>query len=223
MSLADEVKLDWVPRHDPRSLRFTIAEHFNTAVPLRKRAWSRKAFLDQSPEPGYDGSGCTGFALAHVIGSTPRYRSVTRADAIDYYHGAQRNDEYAGEAYEGSSVLGACQYAVGLGLTSAYYWARSVEEVAHGISQSGPIDVGTNWYPSMFDVAADGFVHLDPGAVAGGHSYVLGAVDPTAETFTIWQSWRQWAGMSAQIHWADFARLLAEGGEAALVKKVKAP
>src|SRR6266540_3850855 len=56
-------------------------------------------------------SSCTGFALAHVVDFL-RFREIgpdnpQRASARMLYEMAKRNDEWAGSAYEGSSIRGA--------------------------------------------------------------------------------------------------------------------
>src|SRR5687768_2787907 len=95
---------DWHPRFDTRSLNFTIADHFGTSKAQQsriRRQWG--VYLDQ----GVEGA-CTGFGTAKALLQTPRRRTdVNDAFARAIYNQAKIEDEWAGENYDGSSVLGA--------------------------------------------------------------------------------------------------------------------
>lgn len=219
MSLADQVVLDWRPRHDERSLRYTIADHFGTDKSLRKRSWTRRQWLDQGRE-----GACTGFGAAHVMGSTPRpWLTMNNSIAQALYREAQQRDEWPGEQYQGSSVLGAMQALRDRMWISAYYWARSVDELAHGVAQYGPMEIGVPWTEGMFEPDRSGLLHVT-GRVVGGHALAVDAVDPDRQLFRLANSWgRDW-GVNGwgYLRFNDMARLLAEDGEAALPRKVKA-
>jgi hypothetical protein len=210
--------LDWRPRFDPESLNYKIADHFGlTKAPVTK-TWRRYQWLDQGP----DGA-CTGFGLSHVLGCNPRRirTGITYDFAMKRYHRAQDEDQWPGNAYEGSSVLGATMAAKKDGLIEAVYWATTIEEIIHGVGLKGPMEIGVNWYDGMFEPDAQGLLR-PTGKLAGGHAPCIGGVNVAQERFKIYNSWgRSWArDGSADILFSDMDRLLHEDGEFALPIKL---
>jgi hypothetical protein len=217
-----ERTLDRIPRFDTRSLNFVLADHFAMTTPLvtrRRLQWG--LYLDQFQE-----GACVGFGTAKALGIAPKHWTVDNAMARALYFDAQRFDEWAGENYEGSSVLGAMQALRSDDRITAYYWATSVSQMQHAIcSTLGPMVVGVNWYEGMFEPGPDGFVRV-AGDVAGGHCVCLGGIDMERKAFVLHNSWgRYWGGVggaqvsSAFLSFADMDRLLHEQGEAALMSK----
>jgi hypothetical protein len=207
--------LDWKLRHDPKSLNYKI----DKLSPLkeRSRTWKRTIWLDQGQE-----GACTGFGLSHVLGTTPKRRlGVDDAFAQRMYHEAQKLDEWPGEDYEGSSVLGAMKAAKNDGLISAYSWATTMEELIHAVGYFGPVECGINWYTGMFDTDDAGMIHVT-GKIEGGHAICIGGVNVSTGTFCLYNSWgKDWGFKgNAKISFADMARLMSEQGEFALPKKV---
>jgi hypothetical protein len=129
-------KLDWVPRHDPLSLNFLVSD----AIPEQEerwRYWRPGANLDQGP----DGA-CVGFGwTADLIGSPmPDFKvtpEIANPYAFDLYHESQRNDQWAGEDYEGTSVLAGAKVVKSRGFISEYRWARGIEDLAQLLSNGG--------------------------------------------------------------------------------------
>lgn len=216
--------LDWHPRKDPRSLRYQVADHFATDKPLRSRWRVQYQYLDQGRE-----GACTGFAAAKALGQTPdRVRTVSETLAKGLYYEARRQDEWPGEDYEGSSILGVMKAAQIQGFISAYYWATSLKQMQHAVCHLGPLVIGINWYEAMFYPDADGFIRPE-GDWMGGHALCVGAVNLKLQAFVLHNSWgRSWGGQgpapegSALLSFADAERLvIAERGEAALMKKTR--
>jgi hypothetical protein len=211
--------LNWRPRPDTRSLNFMIADlapAFSTKEP-RSRAWTRKSWLDQGRE-----GACTGFGLAHTIATTPRSTEMTNEMGQQFYYEARRLDEWPGEGYEGSSVLGAMKAGKAMGWLSAYWWASSLAEIISGVSHYGPMEIGVDWYTGMFAPDANGFVHPS-GQIEGGHALSLAAVNIVGQFFRLDNSWGPDWGRngSAFIHFHDIEQLLAQRGEFALPRKVR--
>jgi hypothetical protein len=207
---------DRYPRYDAKSLNFLIEDHFDTHKPLAFRLWKRRLWLDQ----GYEGA-CTGFTGGHLIGTSPvRTRfGVTNDYARDLYYENRRNDEWAGEDYEGSSNLGLMRTLTNRGFLKAYYSARTLNEIAHGVMQ-GPMALGCNIYAGMMDTDQNGFIH-PTGSLLGGHAMTIGGMFPVGRYFVLFNSWGRswgWDG-AAKISFDDMERLLHEDGDAFLPKK----
>jgi hypothetical protein len=141
--------------------------------------------------------------------------------ARDFYQGAKRNDEWAGEDYEGSSVQGAMAYLKSINRINAYWWAKNSNEFFHGQSQLGAFEVGSWWYTGMFEPDADGYLRLT-GQREGGHAYCIGGIDFVNQRARIDNSWGpDWGRKgSAWIELDDLCSLIFEQqGEAALPRK----
>src|SRR5687767_6414967 len=137
-----ERTLDWYNRKDPRSLRYTIDRKTDFAVgkPLKTRTRRQYQYLDQGRE-----GACTGFGAAKALGQTPiRRADVSNALAQSIYNRAKQLDEWPGEDYEGSSVLGAMQTVKEAGFISAYYWATTLTQMQHAVCYLGSLVIGVN-------------------------------------------------------------------------------
>lgn len=210
--------LDWQLRHDPKSLNYKIENRLGTGRAPRNRIWNKSVFLDQGQE-----GACVGFSCAHVVATTPK-RMVGITDDIGrkVYHGAQTRDEWAGENYEGSSVLGGMTYLKEVGVLSAYYWATTLSEILEGLSYFGPIVMGVDWYNDMFEPDSNGYLHVS-GGKAGGHAIEVGGNSLKREAVWVNNSWgMKWGiGGGAWIKWTDLDKLREDQGEFALPRKVK--
>lgn len=213
----DQIVLDWKPRFDPKSLEYKI-DKLKTTPTLKSRSWKRDLWLDQGQT-----SGCTGFGLTHTLGITPRRMPhLTNEFATERYHRAQQCDEWPGENYDGSSVLGAMKGAQQDKLIVSYHWATTIDEVLQTISHLGPMEIGINWYESMFTPDNNNVLSVT-GKLAGGHAICIGGIDADKELVRLDNSWgKSWAvNGSAWLKFADLDRLLKEQGEFALPKKIK--
>lgn len=189
-----------------------------TAKPLRSRSWKRQAWLDQ----GHEG-GCTGFGAAHAMSAGQYPLPVTNGVAQGFYEGAKRYDEWPGENYDGSSVLGVMEYLHHeTYYLSAYWWATTLDEVLHAIAFYGPVEMGSWWREGMLDVDAAGFIR-NVGDAVGGHAYCLAAVDLPNRRVRVDNSWgRDWGlNGSAWLSFDDLAVLLRERGECVLPRRTR--
>lgn len=169
------------PEFDDRSRDYPIRRLLtrNQLAVLKGRAWGTPIWLDQG-----DSSACTGFSAAYDLAATPV--RVVKSDgtplndsfAMAVYHLAQHYDEWAGESYDGSSVLGATKAVNKLGYVGFYHWAFSIQEVYSSLSYIGPVVVGTDWMESMFDPDENGLLTVTGNAsdVAGGHAYFIRSI-----------------------------------------------
>lgn len=208
--------LDWKARFNTESLDYKIDRL--TAAPMKGRncTWKRTLWLDQGNE-----GACTGFGLSHVLGTTPRrVGGIDNPYAQQRYYRARQEDQWPGENYDGSSVLGAMEAAKDDGIITSYHWATTLEEIVYGVSYHGPMEIGINWYEGMWTPDANGLLQIT-GKIAGGHALCIGGVNMKAETFLLYNSWGPTWGNNggALISFDNMNRLLKEEGEFALPKK----
>lgn len=210
--------LDWRPRWDVRSNAHRLAlfdcykgGHRNHIL-RRKHVW-----LNQGQT-----SGCTGWGFAHTMILSPHSVPMTDADAMEMYHAAQRNDEWPGENYEGSSVTGVMAAGKQMGYISAYRWAKQTAEAMHGVSYHGAGELGINWYGDMFRPDEYGVVK-PTGSLAGGHALAYAGFQQsdTGVMHRLENSWgKDWGDLGGcWIRDADLQRLLDEDGELAFPVK----
>ena len=213
---------DRVPNWDARNAEYPLqllAEPKEAVVerPLKTKTWTIPDVLDQGAE-----GACTGFGTAHMLSSTPKPRpKVDARFARALYQEAQRHDEWPGESYEGSSVLGAMRAAKAKGYVNSYVWPRTAREVAVALSYFGPVVIGVDWHERMMSPDADGFVHAQ-GRVVGGHCVAVTGFNHKAGHFIFPNSWGEGWGKHgfAKLAYADLDRLMGANGEAALASKV---
>lgn len=224
MDQVDGKVFDWRPPTDDRragNIPFTLgakATTIQTGKPLRSWSWKRHLYLNQ----GQEGS-CTGFGAAHSLGAGQWWRNLNDEDARGFYHGAQRYDEWPGENYEGSSVLGVMEYLHHeTQMLNAYWWATTLDEILHAIAFYGPVEMGSWWRSGMMNTHDDGYIR-NTGGVVGGHAYCLAQVDLAHRRVRVDQSWGPYWGLngSAWLDFDDLGALLADQGECALPRKTR--
>lgn len=165
-------RLGRIYRPDSRNANYPLRAAIPPGADLADNAWAlpRRAFLDQGQTPE-----CTGFSAAHDLAAKPRELQVTDGVAHAIYAEARRDDEWPGEDYEGSSVLGASRALSKLGYRGEYRWAGeggsdAADDVSLALSSIGPVVLGTDFTAEMFNLS-DG-VWLPTGPMAGGHAYL---------------------------------------------------
>lgn len=216
--------LDWVSRHDPRSLNYPVFAA-GTPVVLRDRDWAPGQVLDQGQEGACVGFGWTGEALAAPVKvDLARVKAVNIPDgnafARNAYHTAQTLDETPGENYEGTSVLAGAKTMVKFGLLKEYRWAFGIDDVAAALSAKGPVVLGINWYQDMYE-APNGILTVG-GPLAGGHCILAhryrlpGTIFKDEAAIGLQNSWgTSWGDQGrAWIRASALATLLKTNGEA---------
>jgi hypothetical protein len=173
-------RLGRVYRGDARNDNYPLRAAIPAGADLRDHSWGlpRSKFLNQGQTPE-----CTGFSAAHDLSAEPVVTSrVDSGLAHMIYLEARREDEWEGEDYEGSSVLGATRALKPLGFTGEYRWAGvggsdAAEDAALALSHVGPVVFGTDFLDDMFDLAGD--VFAVSGDLAGGHAYTARWIAPS--------------------------------------------
>ncbi len=194
--------------------------------PTKKTAqyWKVPDALDQGDTPQcVDYSGYQ-WLRAFPIKNVP----VFTPEAL--YKEAQKNDEFRGENYEGSSVRGLIKALKKMGYVSEYRWARSTETIVEHLLTTGPVVVGTMWTEGMFMADSEGYIDDIGGKDTGGHAYVLIGASRVKKSkrhgvgaVRILNSWgtgredngRAWLSINA-LRW-----LMREDGEACAANELK--
>lgn len=220
-------KFDWVPRHDPRSRLYSLREVIPRGVPRREKLWKPGLILDQGSEGACVGFGWTAEALASPVRvdltrlKFPHARTADPTKFAQYvYRSAKLIDEWAGENYEGTSVLAGAKVMENVGLLKGYRWAFSLEEVTDALMLRGPVVIGIPWYDSMYET--DGRVLKVDGQVVGGHCLLVIGYKPNVPEFGngpgywLQNSWGPLWGHQglALINSVDLYLLLRQDGEA---------
>lgn len=226
-TVALDPRLGRVPSFDDRSWAYPVrgllaAELGIAKPPLRSWTWPMTWLaLDQGSEGSCVGHGHGG----RVKGAPDLHPEVDHRWCRQLYLDAQRVDEWAGEDYEGTSVLAGAKVLTSHGLYDAYYWAFGVEDTLRAIGYLGPVVVGTAWLDGMFEPRPSGLLEVT-GSVAGGHCYLLRGVRLKAtlpgeglkpiEVVRIRNSWGPEWGVNgdAYLRVTDLEQLLAADGEA---------
>ncbi|TXL72866.1 hypothetical protein FHP25_24005 [Vineibacter terrae] len=176
-------------------------------------------------------SSCTGFALAHVV-DVLRFKEIgadspQRVSARMLYEIAKRNDEWAGTAYEGSSIRGAlkgffrngvCSDATAPDLPGTQAWvltydmAREARETRLGAYFRLEPDI-SDYHAALNDVGviyASAQIHsnwaapeegrIKPnGKPEGGHAFAIVGYDDRG--FWVLNSWGSAWGVNGIAHW----------------------
>ena len=188
-------------------------------------------------------SSCTGFSLAHVVDFL-RFREVggdnpQRVSARMLYEMAKRNDEWAGSAYEGSSIRGAIKGLFRNGVCSevtapdtpgtkdwalTYLMAKEARETRLGaylrlepdisdyhaaLNETGVIYASAQIHSNWDDLKGN---HIEPGGKpVGGHAFAIVGYDDKG--FWILNSWGPKWGADGIAHWAyrDWAATIMDG------------
>ena len=205
--------------HDPRSRAYDalelarprplVATHHQSVVP----PWDQ----------GQIGS-CTANAALGALMTDPLHQPTWNFDETDaqnlYREETRLDDSQIPGHWEpddtGSTGLWSMKALKAAGFISGYRHAFRFSTVLH-LLLDRPVSTGTVWYRSMFDVDKDGVIQVDPSSgVAGGHQYLVVAIDPDRKRNLIRNSWGTgWAlGGYAWLNWDDQDALLADQGDA---------
>jgi hypothetical protein len=166
--VTEDPRLDRLPEVDERNADFPIRAALPRRVPLRGRTWVCRPRLNQ-----YNEGACVGFGWSHELAATPvsLHTLTTEPFARSLYREAQRVDEWAGEDYEGTSVLAAAKVLTAWGYLAEYRWALDIDDAVDTLVAYGPLVMGTDWTPSMFDTRPSGLLEVS-GLGVGGHCWL---------------------------------------------------
>ena len=231
-----DFRLGRLPQFDARSRNFRAIDRLKVSQSSPKgKSWYITEILDQG-----DSAACTGFSRTYDLLSSPvRVRGLKGDFAYSLYNLARALDEWPGENYEGSSVLGAIKAAQQLGYVGEYRWAFGIDDLLLAVSHLGPVVVGTDWLFSMLVPFPNGVVAVDPSTGnAGGHAYIIrgiivndvykkfvlsggSAVRKGVPLLRLRNSWGpDWGVKGEALIWADDLEVLLKGveypGEAAV-------
>jgi hypothetical protein len=213
------------PQFDPKSLDYPVRRLLNVRRLPRSYTWRCPLWLDQ----GQEGE-CVGYSFAHELAARPvMVKGISNFVAHGLYTGARRHDEWPGEDYEGSSVLGGAKYmttpsggdAVNISDHQSWYksyaWGRDVLDLRDYVAWRGPAVLGIPWYEGMITPSSfSGSVYVYPrGEVVGGHAILCNGYSVSRNAFRLHNSWgRSWGDFGgAWVRADDMARLLFEDGE----------
>jgi hypothetical protein len=223
-------RLDRVPQWDSKNENYNEREILEAfAVPQagpRSYGWRLLYWLDQGDE-----GACVGFSWTHELGAWPAPVVVTDEFARGVYHEAQQLDEWPGEAYEGTSVLGGAKAVHGRGYMEEYRWATSMDDLVLAVGYHGPAVIGVNWLDSMFNPRPSGLVDTS-GNVAGGHAILIVGVSLhprlqnerlTEPVFRLRNSWgRSWGhNGDCYVKVSDMPKLFDSGNIEACIPVVR--
>lgn len=184
--------------------------------------WSSGWWGDQGNTPM-----CVAFSWAHWLAEGPltqKYKRIQGGSAIDttyLYNEAQKNDDWEGEDYDGTSVRAGAKILKRDGFISSYSWAWDIETVKNALLTAGPLVVGTAWYYDMFFPNEKGII-TPTGEMMGGHAYLLDGINIKKKLIRIKNSWgRNWGNKGfAYISFDDMDKLIKNQGEACLATEI---
>jgi len=174
---------------------------------------------------------CVEYSTRHLMEANPARNNSRGIPRGEIYNWCQAHDEWAGVAYDGTSVRAAMKYLLEHGFIERYEWAETVEQVHAHLIGRGVALFGTTWTSNMSYVD-DYNVARATGANWGGHAYMvrggnLNKLDPVTRIRgmgKIRNSWDEWGNEGtgeAWITYADIQKLINDYGEAALPVEVK--
>jgi hypothetical protein len=204
--------------HDEASKQFRAVDLVDKTKP-RTKAWRRGKPYDQGSTSqcvAYTGKGILN---TQALSAAAPYRVRTRIDPADLYKGAQANDQWQGDAYDGTSGLGLCRHLKNVGLIRSYRWCFGLDQTLLVLAWVGPVGIGVNWREDMWDTDLDGYIRASGDAV-GGHEVELTAVDVPKRRVTVTNSWGTgWGhGGKAFLSFDDLGRLLDDDGDAFIIE-----
>lgn len=203
--------------HDERSRLFRAVSLLDETKP-RTKTWRR---YPQAYDQGYT-SECAIYSGKGVLNTMPLRGNIEpesrlRLETTPVYRLAQRLDSIPGEAYDGTTLLGAAKAFRQTELIDSYYWCFGVEDMIMALSWKGPVIIGVAWYDSMMTPDADGFLYVNARSrLGGGHAVEVMGVNVEKEYFVVVNSWGTGWGVNGRcfIRFEAMERLLADWGQA---------
>jgi Papain family cysteine protease len=202
---------------DHRDLAHLLRDTATDLVRPPTRTWRLLWHGDQGETPH-----CVGYAWYGLLRSSPILNQQPLPDPL--YFEAQKNDEFDGTDYDGTSVRGGAKALQKTYKELAKYgFAFTLGDALAWMAHDGPTVWGINWYEGMDNPdPVTGLVHVN-GAVRGGHAVVCLGYNDQTERLIFQNSWGLGWGKHGrfQVGYHDGARLLAEDGEACSPTEVK--
>ncbi len=171
--------------------------------------------LDQGNQPQ-----CVGFSTKTMLLNGPVQQKNPNPTPEDLYFYAQRNDEWPGEDYGGTSVRAGMKAAAYYGKLKEYRWAFSLDDAVRWLLTNGPLVVGFSWFSNMSEPhqGKDGRSWIEPsGDLQGGHAFSINGVNRAQRKVRIENNWGRSYGDNG-FAWMSFDSLeylIGEDGETA--------
>ncbi len=176
------------------------------------KSWKTGPTLDQGQTNGCVGYSTYQFQVSEPIVGEP----ILTAQQI--YAEARKNDEFPGEADEGTSIRAGLEVLRKHGIIQNYFWAKSAGEALEYMLKFGPLVFGTQWTEGMFHPDSKGIIR-PTGANVGGHAWFGYAGQWKTKFITGLTSWGLDFGKegSFKLSLQDVDELFRRGGVAAAV------
>lgn len=214
-----------LPPEDPRDKNFHMSSVFTVpkTMPSYRYWWANGWWGNQLSTPQ-----CVAYTGLHLLEDGPithAPRAPGQGPVINpylLYKELQRNDEWPGENYDGTSVRALMKVLRRDGYIGSYHWAWDLDTVIDYLRVEGPVGVGTWWYYDMFFPDPTGLIHIRGGRV-GGHAYLLNGVNVKRKIVRFKNSWgRGWGRLGhGYMTFDSLARLIQEDGEAAIATELQ--
>lgn len=217
-----EHKLGRVHIPDERDKNFPMKGVLPNKAPsiTYKYWWANGWWGDQQRTPH-----CVAYSWIHWLedgGVTQQSAPAPILDPTSLYNQCQRQDEWYGENYDGTSVRAGAKVLQEKGFIKEYRWSTDIEEVVDALLTKGPVMLGVNWYFDMYFPDKKGKIKVG-GKIYGGHAVEANGVNTKTKMIRIKNSWGQDWGRNghAYISFDDLQRLLNENGECCLATEIK--
>jgi hypothetical protein len=202
---------------NPKDDHFRLSKIMSsTTVKHLSKTWRRGDTLDQK-----ETNACVGFSSFQFQVSEPFIKSP-KLSPEEIYWEARNNDEFPGNADEGTSIRAGLEVLRRHGVIHNYYWAESAEQALDYLIRFGPLLFGTLWTMDMFAPDEGGCIR-PTGEVVGGHAWFAHAGRWNSLTgagrITGLTSWGESFGYNGEfeISLTDIDELFKRGGVAAAV------
>jgi hypothetical protein len=201
--------------HDDRNRDFPMRALVGDA-PIREKVWRRGQAYDQgrtSQCVAYEGKGKLNTA---PFSAFEPYDTRSRYSTDAFYAGAQANDQWPGEAYDGTSALGMLRHLQQQGIIAEYRWCFGLDDVLRTISNHGPVGVGAWWRGGMWEPDPQSHLLSYSGSYVGGHQFEAFGVHPDVEEVECMNSWGPLWGDRGRFRmkFDQFALLLDDDADA---------
>lgn len=210
MNSSKDIRLGRLPEFDVRSRMFAaMRPEIETKPPISK-TWDLDKLLDQGMTPR-----CVGYSAAHELRAGPVVVSATAQTADEIYFLAQKRDQYEGEDYDGTSLLGGAKAMKELGLIDGYEWCFGLRDLVMTVGYRGPVQIGINWYEGMSNPGPDGLMQ-PTGEMEGGHAIIVLGVNVDLKYAILPNTWGPRFGVNGTgfLTFSALEFLLSQHGEA---------